>query len=66
MDLFGLFVGLFVGGVVGMFFGALFTQREMKKDELFYKDCIRTLRGQLIEAEKEKDDEDTRTYPGAY
>ena len=64
MDLFGLFVGLFVGGVFGVFIGSIFTQREMKKDELFYKDCIRNLRNQLIE--KEKDNEDTRTYPGSY
>ena len=46
-------------------FGYLTASREFGKDIRFYKNCIQTLRDQLIEAEKKKD-EDTRTYPGAY
>ena len=64
MDLLTFLGGMIVGGIIGSFITALFVVRESRKDEMFYKDCIRNLRNQLIE--KEKDNEDTRTYPGSY
>ena len=44
--------GVMAGGVVGGFITALFVIRETRKDELFYKDCIRNLRNQLVKAEE--------------
>jgi hypothetical protein len=55
---------IFIAACAVWAFGYLTAAREFGKDVSFYKDCIRTLRNQLIEAEKVKSDDDTREYPG--